>query len=51
MLTKNLAEAEAAQDDGSLVLPEGMVMKLCPQCNTRIEKSMGCDAMVCWRCG
>ncbi len=43
-LVKGLKEAEKAVDtDGSLA---GLELRLCPQCNVRIEKNDGCNHMV-----
>lgn len=36
---------------GSLELPPGIELRLCPECFCRIEKNDGCDTMACYRCG
>ena len=32
-----------------LSLPDGIELRLCPECFCRIEKNRGCDTMACYR--
>lgn len=51
-LVTSLREMESASGEESVTDgTDGLELKLCPQCQARIEKNEGCSSMMCYRCG
>ena len=53
-LVKRIRDAERAHGDDSAdgeMLAAGLEIRLCPKCDTRIEKNEGCPSMDCYLCG